>query len=90
MTESDVAVLIERLDNLKYQLVSYREQTEKDEITARVWRESFGMKVDSLQTALNLLPCPTRLEAAKGVKTQLSLLWTFLLAMLAWMKWGPK
>lgn len=57
MTESDLAVLVERLDNLK-------EQVSVSNLDANEWRTKFMDK-------LNSLPCESRIEATKNIRSEI-------------------
>ena len=77
MTEDSVAVIIERLDNLK-------KEVSESKLEANEWRIRFMER-------LNQLPCDVRCEETKGIKQQLLALWAItggmVLAILSeWVK----
>lgn len=76
MTESEIAVLISRLDSVK-------EQVEESKEEANKWRERFDEKIQLIQVSIAMLPCPARIEITKGIKTQLSWLWAVICTIVA-------
>lgn len=67
MTESDVAVVVERLENLKKDVKDGQERAEK-------WREHFDAKLDSR-------PCISHAKFISSVSIQLKGIW-FLIGIL--------
>lgn len=76
MTEHEsLAVIIERLDNLK-------RQTEKDEENARSWREAFNSKLDLMNVTVSKFPCDVHKAEIKGITSQLSLIWGIIVLLV--------
>lgn len=71
MTESEIAVLISRMDSIK-------EQVEESKEEANRWRERFDEKMGFLKTSIDTLPCPARAEITKSLKGQVAWIWGIL------------
>lgn len=75
MTESDVAVIISRLDALTLQVKENAALVKENKDEANEWRNRFMDRI-------NKLPCDVRCEETKGIKMQLRALWALICAIL--------
>jgi hypothetical protein len=76
MTESEIAVLISRLDSLK-------ESSDKRHEESQKWMEKFDAKISFLQLTMASLPCPARDERHKGISRQIAWIWGIISIILA-------
>lgn len=76
MTESEIAVIIERLDNLRKDQGEQKAAFIASQVKADTWREKFDEK-------LNHLPCPENTAKLSGLKTQLAWIWGMMTVILA-------